>query len=968
MLVHRVHEFINALVSIEDELEEIDQKLLSRFQEKYPLPADRLGHNNIRVNVNDSLNEEQLNWIQECFATRWQEIADKPADYTFNLRANNIHWVRLAKDLAAELGKPYLCVLIPTITNLTDPDRFTRLTEQQELRYIYLDEDGNWRTIEGLFEYTKEKPSVNFCIYDISERLKPRALTLKELFRIRAKASEEFVKRSGKEVYASFWDYLLREIVPTWNNRGECPRHLLPILLTLVEAFFQSGGDSKASSVKACLNNLNEELRLCSLDNINYFYGIPIYASETEGYYLVEILIDCLQGSRGLNEKFANVAKWLCRFDPSLISQSDSLASVYKKFQAGSYFNLLHLKDRVSKLDPGIEELKPKLKKLLEDLDKGANTSEIIKQLRELYSLRWLYIMDHPDDYMRNQEGQNFAWIRLAQYLAGAGYVDANYYKLLIPTLEHDIDPVTQENLTAYPLSHYVLAEDGKSLIYLPNCVGHHKASGTFYNCTANPPKMLTAKELKRLSFANSEFYDYYSTKVLTEETVLAISLETIKALGDLVNGTLNPSALFWGHKISADQESIADKAYEKFLLYMDSMPADELCRLHAHPILWRTKKIQFSTLMDNIQKTSKTVDDRECIAVAGQFWLKLIIDYDPDLEYVKLVEGLHKNSVVAIKEMQRFSAKNTLRDYDHIDQQEATLRVLTTFVSIMTHPFRYVWHTGKPSKHEDYRNTLTNTGQELFNVLQPIINSGDFSLVRHICTYTVQNIVKKALANPNLITKYTRYEDTLSWLKSIEDGSMFKAEKKVCFEPKMLLTVLVAWVKGNSNESVVKFLEQLMQTLLQPDNDYRKWVRINIEFNKMLNSLPEKCEEILGILRQTPGGVSDEAFIQSGVEFLVYRLTTKIIHEASHKQGIFGVAPGQYELEYNKIFNELTGFFKECYTQVNIAGVVEQMKIASSKIAKPAQATIIGEYLQAIEKPGEGNLKSEVTSVHSLN
>ncbi|KTC85097.1 hypothetical protein [Legionella brunensis] len=997
MLVSRVHEFIKAVVSIEHKLGKVDKEFLHDFQEKYPLLNSTTSLSVAQRNPQDSLNEYELQWIQEIFAQRWQEIADKAEDYTFDPRENNAPWVSMAKDLAIDLKKPYLLILMPVLTNKSDPEMFYRLEQDQDPRSIYLSDDNTWHRIQGLFERLQQ-PSAVFSTYDL-KKVKPRALTLKEMFRIRSKKGAELAKEIDNETYVNFWDYVIRRIAPTWEKKGKCPEQLLPNLLEIIELYFDAkatNGNLKDFHEK--LKILTRDLEACPLDDINHFYGIEIYGKQ-RNHYLVDILLDCLNEAPDLEEKLADVARWLCRYDPTLVSKCKNLIPVYEVLKVGEYFDASHLRQSITKLDVGVAETKPKIQELLEVIpEAGQITSEIIENIKRLYALRWQKIKDTPDDYFRKPNAENRSWIRLAQYLAGAGYIDANYYKLLIPTLTHNTDPITQENLTNYPLSHFILSEDEKELLYLPNCVSQHQANGTFYCFSiTNRFRMLTLKELGRLQFAASQFYEYYMQVVATEEVNLPINKETIAALKDLVNGTLNPLALRLSHKITVDQEKIAEQAYIKFFDFLSDLPSDELARLYNHTVIWRAQKKRISEIIEDVQlnETPKVVQvskparvsgtaessfitkpqegllltetlptnkeepprERECIAVAGQFFAKLVIDYDPQ---VKFRPGIEELPLAALDEMRLCSAKNVFRDWRHIDDKEATRRALTILVSLMTHSFSYVWRTGTALQVWDETNTITATGKELYKALEFALELGDFSKIRFIYTYVMRNIVDKALAQNDIIKKYTRYEDTLHWLKTIKDESLFKPENRVCFDPKLLLVTLTPLTRKYGNKSrflIEGFLEQLVHTLMQPQNEYLQWVRINIEFNKLLSnkSLPSKDrKDILEVLRGASEQVNESEFHHSLINFLVQRLSVVGVR-ANKKQGIFGTNPGQHRQSFSYIKESLerhlsSFLIKQDSEKLAPTDIFSQLKEGLQELGLN-QRTVLIRYLDSLQK-----------------
>lgn len=791
MLVSQLYEFIKALTGIEHNLENSDKELLRAFKEKYPL-FDSAITSNLSENFDLTLNNEDLLWIQDVFAQRWNNIADTPADYTFDPKGNNIPWITFARELAKVVKRPYLMILIPKLEPI-DPELFSRLEEDQDPRSIYLSDDARtWHRVQGLLERLQQ-PSAVFSTYDL-KKIMPRALTLSEMFRIRSKKGDELAKEIDNETYANLWDYIIRRIAPTWQQKGKCPEHLLPNLLEVIESYFNAKARNQTlEGFHQKLKSFTQSLAACSLDDINHFYGIEIFG-RNQNRYLVNILLDCFTETPDLEEKLTDVARWICRFDPTMISKCENLIPIYKILKVGEYFDIIHLRQLINKLDADTAEIKPQIQVFLEKIPAtGEISKEIIAEIKKLYAFRWQTIKDSPDDYLRKQKGENRSWIRLAQYLAGAGYIEANYYKLLIPTLTQDIDSISLDLPTNYPLSQCILSEDEKELIYLPNCVAQHRANGTFYHFSEGRYRKLAAKELERLPFAELQFYEYYAQVVAIEEESLPLKKSTVMAIKELVNGTLNPYALRLGHNITAEQEQVAEEAYFKFFEFVNNLPEDELNRLYTHAVIWRGQKRNVHEILAEVQlnetpkvdKSSaaqttdvsskaniskdqlgekKSIDtqkedllegpgftkeispnetlkidnnsaaqtigtpqeqnvirvqsgekespatqeehslkeptvakeippkQRECIAFAGQFFAKIVADYAPQEKFDAAIE---KISLAALDEIRLCSAQLVFREWDSLDDKEATRRALTILVSLITHNFSCVWGTG---------------------------------------------------------------------------------------------------------------------------------------------------------------------------------------------------------------------------------------------------------------------------------
>lgn len=962
MLVNRIHEFIKTLVSNENKLGKVDSELLNAFRDRY---ANQTSNQNSLSNPEMLLDQTELSWIEKCFEERWKKVADKPEDYTFDPRGNNVPWVNLAKDLGRELNIPYLLILMPAISNEQDPEVYPQLAPDQDPRSIYLAEDGKtWRRIQWLFDRLQQPSSV-LSTYD-TKKNKPRALTLREMFRIRSKKGEELARQIDGEQYANFWDYLISKSAPNWKKQGKCSEQVLVALFELIDNYFNTKDtDKHAEQFNKQLKLLMATLSMCSLDDVNHFYSIVIHYNNKD-HYLLNILLDCMQGTDDMSEKLAEVAKWLCHYDPSLVSKCKTLSPVYQQLQVGEYFSLENFKRLVAKLDLSVDGVRPRIEKLLVTLNQTNQiTEDNIKELRSIYKLRWTQIIDKPDDYLRKQDGENRAWIRLAQYLAGAGYIDANYFKLLIPTLDHNIDLVTREHLTVYPLSHFILSDNGKQLIYLPNCILHHQSHRTFYNCSTRLPQALTTKEISRLPHAAKQFNEYYRQALDSDKADKPLSKSTILALKNLVNVTLNPRALELGYELTPEQITSADKAYVKLLQFVDKLPDDERERLYDHKIALGRKKQTVRELLEQAQLFVETEQkERLCVALASQYFAKLVIDYSPKTKFSSVIEN---SSMVDLADMRVCSANHVFRNSDNISQEEATYRALTIMVSLMTHRFSYIWTTGTQLMLWDESNTTTATGNELYNALKDSLEEGDLSNIRFIYTYTMRRIVDRALKDKNMRTKYLRYEDTLQWLTTIQDESMFKPENRTCFEPKLLLTVLQEFSKKSNNTVkflIESFIEQLTRTLIQPENEYLQWIRINVEFNKLLknpNISSTEYEKILHALRAAPKTPNEKEFVASLSHFLTERLAR--VGFSSKKKGLFGIDPGQAK----SATAEITEFFEEQSAKLtnnepqkkfSALEIVTEFKTMANKFT--GRNAAMTRYLESLSILEQQNLKEE--------
>ena len=575
--------------------------------------------------------------------------------------------------------------------------------------------------------------------------------------------------------------------------------------------------------------------------------------------------------------------------DHSLIAKHEELASVYQTLQAGPYYNISQLRTLIYFLSTisTSELLKSKIEKLrqkilyLEHVD-----SSLITEIRELFALRWQEIIDTSLDYTRLVEGPNKSWISLAQYLEGAGLLNnltpVTYYKLLIPTLMHELEFITSEKLTIYPLTHYILSERGDELIFLPNCVNNFKYRRTFYNCNHVTIKPFTPLEKERIRHSLPHFVRYFN-EAEEESKDIPISRKTVMMVKKLVEGTLYPEGLYLGNDITMSQLKQAENSYIEFLKYLDSLSEEERLNLLNQTILFEGRKITFLEVLEQV------LDKGECLVVYAQYFLKFVLDYDPLTRFPP--EWEHKVRVDALRLQ---SAKKVYSDYDHISLEEAVRRILILCVSLMTHPFKYIPLTGASLSLWDCANTVTKTGSDIMNLIKKEIMTGNFMQARFIYASLLESVIKPAFINDGYRVALIRYPDTITWLSKIIDESLFKQASVTCFEPDTLLTVL--WSYKNKNNKIVPqielFLEEVILTLLQEQNDYLKWVRINIKFSEFLREISkEEGEDLLTQLRASIDPIPSATLVKIIADFLTHRIAFQIAR-TSKSFGLFKDTP----------------------------------------------------------------------------
>lgn len=869
MLVSRIQEFLSRLSEQQNMLSQHDQELYQHINNVFS-----------KINSGNEITEEQLALtLSEFYKTRWMQVVDDELDYTFNLDGINIPWIQLAKDIASILKLDYLQILIPVLQNDTEPDTFSRLSDLPNPHALYLgDDDKTWHRIKSLFNNLRQ-PEGLLATHDVVKSVKLRPLTIKELYRIKSKTGEDIAFEYEGKKYNNVWDYLVKKVATNWKVSEQYDCELLTDLFELADAYALDKNQQIVSSFHKKLVTLQLILKYKTYEDVRDFYSINFDYHENK-IYLFEILVDCWSEAPDLKEKLIVLMSWLAKINPSIVSQNPLLESAYKEVETGPYFNINRLKILISQLENNSlnEELTLELTILKSALTTATEIkSEYIAKLTKIYAMRWNLVMDKADDYTRLQTGINLPWITLAQYLAGAGLINANYYRLLIPSLTHDVDFVTKENLTSYPLKDFIVSDEGTELIYLINSVERSKAKGTLLNCNPKYGEPFTLREKQRLQFAHKDYSSYYwQEEYLAPEP--AISKQTVEKVKQFVNKALFPKGLTCGEMYNEDEQLVADNALVEFSMYLLSLSEQELSNLNKQRILYDRNRYSFADIMGQIQR----IKDRDCIAVYCQYLMKLVIDYFPDSTFSSHLENyktVKKNLIL----MRECSAKKLCSHWNRIDEKEAIRRSLIMMVSLMTHSFSMVFLTGCTVSIWDCTNKITKKGKKIFDALEAFMDSGKTDGIRYIYVSIIEKIVKPALSDQRMKTSLTRSDDTHKWLSCIGDGTLFQTAKTTCFEPNIFVVVLLKLSKSHSNltAKLENFIEETLFTMAQPQNAYLIWVRVNINFTKWLQCVNESEQNlILTNLRSRTEHPEQSEVLEFAADFLlskIARLSSKM-------------------------------------------------------------------------------------------
>lgn len=475
------------------------------------------------------------------------------------------------------------------------------------------------------------------------------------------------------KTYEHFPGFLTHYAAPKWAQFDEIPRHILPLLLELVDVYFEQPIDSFRRKLKAWVKDLQDQ-SICAVNDMHYLFRqsieIPlIYSNKKspqdieprENLYFLDVLLILLYDNNAIQMDHAIVAlaTWLCNYDKSYIAKHARFNSIYQAVCLGSYLDKTQLSQMVACLIK--EVVSPvdisRLDRLVRLINQtGSIDQKIIHTIQMIYKNRDLSTLTPR-------------WIDVIAALSGARLIPSNYYVWLGM---NEFDTVKLVPTIDYPLSHYIASEDG--FVLLDNIKDYYQyqkqkdesciESSWLYDCSQLNPKPLTGDERCQLLSSHKKFHKYFYLTNPFQSDDEAICLATLDALIRLVNSSLYIIGTRFTGQYSKQQNTEAEDAYRLFSEFYHAMDVDERTRLNNQIIFFEGQYKSFKKVLSEVY-------DYKCIANSGQFILKLIVDYLPDKKFDDHIEkkqtfnllGGSVSASIAIQEMRSNSQHKIPRD-----------------------------------------------------------------------------------------------------------------------------------------------------------------------------------------------------------------------------------------------------------------------------------------------------------------
>lgn len=319
MLVQRILDLIRSV-------EEVEEPILCDVS-----LCDHLSVYFSKRSPDDSLNKDDIQFLLDCYKSRWGVIIDSENDYTLNPSSVNQLWIAFARELEPLAKRSYLKILIPTLINEIDLNDFSPLTETVNLFNFYLGYGDN--TLYRKLSLCRHLERWQFALStyrNVSDRTLS-VVTIDELARL--KSCKQTTKKVAidYEVFDNFWDLMRKKVFMHLRDNGQIPIGLLPHLMELVERYyFLKSNGLEFSIFKNDVKNFFRRVYGYELADVNSLYGVKIEYKETE-QYLLDLFIDLHNASNfsELELGIQALSKWLFHFNPELKASSKELESVY---------------------------------------------------------------------------------------------------------------------------------------------------------------------------------------------------------------------------------------------------------------------------------------------------------------------------------------------------------------------------------------------------------------------------------------------------------------------------------------------------------------------------------------------------------------------------------------------------------------------------------------------------------------
>ncbi|QMT58907.1 hypothetical protein [Legionella sp. PC997] len=451
------------------------------------------------------------------------------------------------------------------------------------------------------------------------------------------------------------------------------------------------------------------------------------------------------------------------------------------------------------------------------------------------YKTRWEAIID-DDDYMLNPSAINLHWIDLARELGQV--LQTNYLKILIPTLtnEKDLNDFSSLNETVNLFNFYLGYGDNTLYRKLSFC--KHLEKWKFELSTYRSDKRLsvvTIDELARLKLCKQterevsvdseifkNFWDLMRKKVFVN--LRAHGRMPIALLPHLME-LVERYYFFQAHKgefteFKKEIKNFFHRLYEHELVDVNF--------LYGSKIKYKENEEYLLDLFIALH-TAKNFSDLDYEIKTLSKWL---FNYSPDLKATsKELEPVYQELSEEIEEYQVL-----------FDKKDALINCCKLIVSLFTTQFELsILCPRQTSSLWDRENAVFPQAYAILGVLLPFVAANKPKALEAAYEEIIRDIISPTKKDTGWFSCFTRHTQSIRWLELVQKCKLNELGV-YWFEPERLFNALLIF--KTNNESVKtrtnQFLDDIIQTYAQDENELMKQFRVNVLFTEFLNGLSE--------------------------------------------------------------------------------------------------------------------------------
>ncbi|KTC91966.1 hypothetical protein [Legionella cincinnatiensis] len=464
---------------------------------------------------------------------------------------------------------------------------------------------------------------------------------------------------------------------------------------------------------------------------------------------------------------------------------------------------------------------------------------EDIQVLLDCYKSRWDLIIDSDNDYTLNPSSVNQRWIDFARELEPIA--KRSYLKILIPTVTNEIDLNDFSPLTeTVNLFNFYLGFGGSTLYRKLSFCRHLErwqfVLSTYRNVTDRTLSVVTIDELARLKLCkqttkkvaiDTEIFDNF-WDLMRKKVFIHLSDNGQIPIG-LLPHLLELVERYYFLKSNGLDFSVFKKDVKNFFRRLYDYELAAVNSLYGAKIEYKKEEQYLLDVFIDLH-TATNFSEMELAIQALSKWL---FHFDPELkassiELESVYEALSKN------ERQIVVTNNS--------QSKDLENCCTLLVSLLTTKFKVsTSFTKKSYSLWDKSNEILPELEDIFTILLPLITENRPDSLAQAYRDIIKDIIAPVSADKSWYTWATRSEETVKWLDLVKNRKLNELGA-YWFEPELLFSALLLF---NTNHQSLKarinlFLDDIVQTYAQDQNDLMKQFRVNILFNEFLMGLSE--------------------------------------------------------------------------------------------------------------------------------